>query len=126
MSGTNTVLAQIAAEAFGLPVEDIQVINADTEAAPYAGASGGSKITYTVGAAVERAARDARRQLLAIAASELEAAVEALELVDRAVRVRGMPDRSVTVAEIAKSSMQFGARCEPVFARGSTATIPRL
>ena len=125
MSGTNGALAQIASEALGLPVEDIQVMNADTEAAPFAGSSGGSKITYTVGAAVERAARDARRQLLAIAASQLEAAVEDLELVDRAVRVRGMPDRSVTVAEIAKSSMQFGARYEPVFGRGSTATIVR-
>jgi CO/xanthine dehydrogenase Mo-binding subunit len=125
MSGTNTVLAQIAAEAFGLPVEDIQVMNADTEAAPYAGASGGSKITYTVGAAVERAARDARRQLFTIAATELEAAVEDLEVVDRAVRVRGVPDRALAIADIAKSSMQFGAKYEPVFGRGSTATITR-
>jgi CO/xanthine dehydrogenase Mo-binding subunit len=125
MSGTNTALAQIGAEAFGLPVEDIQVMNADTEAAPFAGSSGGSKITYTVGAAVERAARDARRQLFAIAANQLEAAVEDLELVDRTVRVRGVPDRSIAVAEIAKSSMQFGAKYEPVFGRGSTATITR-
>lgn len=125
MSGTNTALAQIAAEAFGLPVEDIRVVNGDSDSAPYAGASGGSKITYTVGVAVERAAREARRQLLAIAADRLEAAVEDLEVVDRAVRVRGVPGRAVALAELAKASMQFGAKYEPVFGRGGSATVAR-
>src|SRR3990172_5709485 len=83
MSGTNTAFAQIASEGFELPAGLIRVVNADTEAAPYAGSSGGSKITYTVGAAVEKAARDARQQLFAIAARHLEAAVEDLELLDR-------------------------------------------
>jgi hypothetical protein len=125
LSGTNTAFAQIAADAFGVPVEDIRVVNGDSESAPYAGASGGSKITYTVGAAVERAAREARRQLLAIAADRLEAAAEDLELVDRAVRVRGMPDRAVPLADLAKACMQFGAKYEPVYGRGSSATITR-
>jgi CO/xanthine dehydrogenase Mo-binding subunit len=125
MSGTNTALAQIAAEAFGLPVDDIRVVNGDSDSAPYAGASGGSKITYTVGLAVERAAREARRQLLAIAADRLEAAVEDLEIVDRTVRVRGVPGRAVALAELAKASMQFGAKYEPVFGRGGSATVAR-
>jgi CO/xanthine dehydrogenase Mo-binding subunit len=125
MSGTNTALAQITAEAFGLPVEDVRVVNGDSETAPYAGASGGSKITYTVGVAVERAARDARRQLLAIAADKLEASVEDLEIVDRAVGVRGVPDRRLPLAELAKASMQFGAKYEPVLGRGASATVAR-
>jgi CO/xanthine dehydrogenase Mo-binding subunit len=125
MSGTNTAFAQIAAEAFGLPVEDIQVVNGDTDSAPYAGASGGSKITYTVGLAVERAARDARRQLLAVAADRLEAAVEDLEIVDRAVRVRGVPNRAVPLGDLAKATMQFGAKYEPVYGRGGSATVAR-
>ena len=125
MSGTNTAFAQIAAESFGVPVEDIRVVNGDSDSAPYAGASGGSKITYTVGLAVERAAREAKRQLLAIAADRLEAAVEDLEIVDRAVRVRGVPGRAVAVAELAKASMQFGAKYEPVYGRGASATVAR-
>jgi CO/xanthine dehydrogenase Mo-binding subunit len=125
MSGTNTALAQIAAEAFGLPVEDVHVVSGDSDSAPYAGASGGSKITYTVGLAVERAARDARRQLLLIAADVLEAAVDDLEIVDRAVRVRGVPGRAVSLADLAKASMQFGAKYEPVFGRGGSATVAR-
>jgi CO/xanthine dehydrogenase Mo-binding subunit len=125
MSGTNTTLAQIAAEAFGLPLEDVKVINTDTETAPYAGSSGGSKITYTVGAAVEAAAREARQQVLRIAAAELEAAVEDLEIVDRAVRVRGVPDRAVTIEAVARACMEFGAKYEPVLGRGATATTRR-
>ena len=125
MSGTNTAFAQIAAEAFGVPVEDIHVVNGDSDAAPYAGASGGSKITYTVGLAVERAAREARRQLLAIAADRLEASVDDLEIVDRAVRVRGVPARAVAIADLAKASMQFGAKYEPVYGRGGSATVAR-
>jgi CO/xanthine dehydrogenase Mo-binding subunit len=125
MSGTNTALAQIAAEAFGVAPGAVHVVNADTESAPYAGASGGSKITYTVGLAVERAARDARRQVLAIAADRLEAAVDDLEVVDGAVRVRGVPSRAVPLADVAKASMQFGARYEPVAGRGASATVAR-
>lgn len=125
MSGTNTAFAQITAEAFGLPVEDVRVVSGDSDSAPYAGASGGSKITYTVGLAVERAAREARRQLLLIAADRLEAAFDDLEIVDRAVRVRGVPGRAVSLAELAKASMQFGAKYEPVFGHGGSATVVR-
>ena len=125
MSGAATGLAQIAAEAAGLPLEDVAVVCADTESAPFAGSSGGSKITYTVGLAVERAARDARRQILAIAADRLEAATEDLEIIGRGVRVRGVPDRAVTLAQIAKSSMEFGAKYEPVLGRGSSAITAR-
>ena len=125
MSGTNTGFAQIAAESFGVPAEDVRVVNGDSDTAPYAGASGGSKITYTVGLAVERAARDARRQLLLIAADKLEAAPDDLEIVDRAVRVRGFPTRTVTLADLAKAAMQFGSKYEPIFGRGASATTAR-
>ena len=45
---------------------------------PVRGQTGGSKITYTVGAAVQNAAEDAKEQVLAIAGQELEAAIEDL------------------------------------------------
>jgi CO/xanthine dehydrogenase Mo-binding subunit len=125
LSGTNTVLGQIAAESFGLGLDDVKVVNGDSDGAPYAGASGGSKITYTVGAAVERAARDARRQLLGIAAAELEAAIEDLEIVDRSVRVRGVPARAIPIARLAKLCMQFGAKYAPVLGHGQSATVAR-
>jgi CO/xanthine dehydrogenase Mo-binding subunit len=125
LSGTNTGLTQIAAEAFGAALEQVQVVNADTESAPYAGATGGSKITYTVGAAVKAAAEDARRQVLAIAASHLEASVDDLELVDGHVRVRGVPDRAIAIAKLARMAMEFGGKYEPIFGRGASATTAR-
>lgn len=125
ISGTNTGLAQLAAEAFGVPVARVQVVSADTATAPHAGASGGSKITYTVGAAVYRAAADARRQALAIAAAHLEAAVDDLELVDGAVRVRGVPDRSLTLERIAELSTAWQGRHAPVLGRGESAISAR-
>ena len=125
MSGVNTGFAQIAAEAFGVAPGDVRIVTGDSDTAPYAGASGGSKITYTVGLAVERAARDARRQLLLIAADKLEAAPDDLEIVDRTVRVRGFPARTVGLGELAKAAMQFGTKYEPVFGRGASATTAR-
>jgi CO/xanthine dehydrogenase Mo-binding subunit len=125
ISGTNTGLVQIAAEVFGASPEQVAVVNADTEAAPYAGASGGSKITYTVGAAVKGAAEDARRQVLAIAAAHLEAAEQDLEIVDGHVRVRGVPDRAVSIAKLARLATEFGGKYEPIFGRGASATTAR-
>ena len=121
LSGTDTGFKLIAAEAFGVPAEQVEIVHGDTDTAPYAGGSGGSKITYTVGAAVQRAAADARQQLLAIASQHLEASVDDLELVDGAVRVRGVPDRQVAVSELAAASMSFGGKYEPVYGRGSSA-----
>jgi xanthine dehydrogenase YagR molybdenum-binding subunit len=66
-------MAQIAAETLGVPAERVRVVGADSDQAPYAGMSAGSKTIYTVGAAVRLAAEDARRQILSIAAKELEA-----------------------------------------------------
>src|SRR5579859_309309 len=64
ISGTKTGFSLLAADAFGIKADSVHVVTADTDAAPFAGASGGSKITYTVGAAVYKAAQEARRQVL--------------------------------------------------------------
>jgi len=121
LTGTNTTFAQVAAETFGMAAEEISVTTADTDAAPYAGGTGGSKITYTLGPAVQKAAEDARRQILDIAAQHLEAAVEDLEIADGMVRVKGVPSSGVSLRQIAAMSMSFGQKYEPVFGRGSTA-----
>src|SRR5579864_331945 len=122
MTGVNTSFAIIAAEAFGLDdLSQVRVTTVDTDGAPYAGVSGGSKVTYSGGPAVLRAAEDARNQVLRIAASELEASVEDLEIVQGHVQVRGVPGKSKTLAEIHALSGSFAARYEPVYGRGQSA-----
>ncbi|HWV24141.1 MAG TPA: xanthine dehydrogenase family protein molybdopterin-binding subunit [Thermomicrobiales bacterium] len=108
LNGTNTTFAQIAAEQLGTGVEDVRVQTVDTDGAPFAGGTGGSKITYTVGPAVKRAVDDAVEQIKQIAADRLEAAPEDLELADGVVRVKGVPDASVSLKEIARLSMSTG------------------
>lgn len=120
LSGTNTTFAQIAGEAFGMSGSDVQVTTASTAAAPYAGGTGGSKITYTVGPAVQKAAEEARRQILDIASHHLEAAVEDLEIEDGLVKVKGVPNASVSLKEIAAISMSASNNHEPVFGTGSS------
>ncbi len=102
ISGTATGLAQIAAEMLGLPVSRVRLVGADSDSAPYAGMSGGSKIIYSVGSAVVKAAEDARRQLLALAARRLEASEADLEITGGVVGVRGVPARTIAVADLVK------------------------
>src|SRR6476469_9259350 len=121
ISGVNTGFQKIAAEILGLNEEDVVVTGADTSAAPYAGASGGSKVTYTVGAAVMKAAQEARAQVLQIAAQHLEANADDLEIVEGKVQVKGVPSAGVSLKEIANMSMSFAGKYEPVYGRGQTA-----
>ena len=123
MSGVDTGFAAIAAATFGLSPDKVRVVSADTATGPYAGASGGSKVTYTVGKAVLNAAEAARHKLLTAASEELEIAPDDLEVVDGVVRAVGAPDRSITVEEIARKTLRFGGRHEPIEGHGGSAQI---
>lgn len=118
ITGTNTGLAILAAEAFGLDPEAVRVVGGDTNSVPYAGASGGSKIIYTVGPAVLAAATEARDQTLALAGEMLEADVADLEIKDGQVQVKGAPDKALPLGKIAARTMRFGGRYAPVFGHG--------
>jgi CO/xanthine dehydrogenase Mo-binding subunit len=120
ISGTATTMGLIVSEILGVDPAKVKVITVDSSQAPYAGFAGGSKITYTVGNAARLAAEDARRQILSIAASHLEARVEDLEIAGGEVRVKGTPAAKLSLAEIAQMSMRFGAKYPPVFGVGST------
>ncbi len=121
ISGTKTGFALLAAEAFGNSADSVNVMTADTNTAPFAGASGGSKITYTVGAAVVKATVEAKRQVLEMAADHLEAAPEDLIILDGNVQVRGVPDRGISLQQIAALTTAFGGKYEPIFGSGRAA-----
>jgi CO/xanthine dehydrogenase Mo-binding subunit len=121
ISGTNTGLAMIAAETLGVPLDRVRIETGTTDNAPYAGMAGGSKITYTVGPAVQHAVAQVREQLLDIAAEELEAAAEDLELVDGRVQVKGVPGRGRAIGDLALQGARFGGKYPPVAAQGRAA-----
>lgn len=66
--GSDTAMAQFAAEALGIPVERVTVVHPDTDVTPYDMATLGSRSTYHMGHAVKNAAEDARDKLMALAA----------------------------------------------------------
>jgi CO/xanthine dehydrogenase Mo-binding subunit len=125
MSGIENAFVAIAAETFGLAEDSVRVATGDTSSAPYGGVAGGSKITYTYGRAVERAAAEARERLLDVAAAELEIAPEDLELVDGEVRPIGAPGRAVKLADLAGKTYVFGSPHRPIEGYGSTAQVSR-
>ncbi len=118
MTGVETTFAAIAAEAFGVSTDRVRVVYADTSTAPFAGMSGGSKITYTVGRAVEMAAREARERLLDVAAEELEIAPEDLEITDGAVQPAGVPAKALPLEDLASKVLAFGSPYPPVEGHG--------
>lgn len=118
ISGVSTSLKMIAAEILGLEADKVTIVLLDTDAAPYAGGSGGSKTLYTVGAAVQKAAEDAAEQIKKIAATELEAAPADIELKGGKAFVKGLPSRSVDFVKIAKRSF---SRTTPVLGNGASA-----
>jgi CO/xanthine dehydrogenase Mo-binding subunit len=121
LTGTNTSFAMNTAEAFGLDsLSQVRVTTANTDHAGYAGGTGGSKITYTVGPAVMRAAEDARNQVLRIAAADLEVGLGDLEISNGRVSVKGVPAKSRSLKEIFSMSAAFGVKYAPVQGHGQT------
>ncbi len=121
LTGTDSALALIAAEGLGIAPALVHVAHDNTDTVPYSGSTGGSKTTYTMGPAVLAAVRDARQQILAIAAEMLEAAVDDLDIEGDRVIVRGVPDKHVSLQKIGQASTDFGSRYEPVYGRGRSA-----
>jgi xanthine dehydrogenase YagR molybdenum-binding subunit len=99
-TGTRTGLAQVAAEELGLPLERIAFHLGDTGTGPYAPVSSGSATQATMGPAIRVAARQVREELLKIAATVLEAAIEDLSVREGRVFVAGQPGEGTPVEKI--------------------------
>jgi carbon-monoxide dehydrogenase large subunit len=99
--GHETTFAQILAEELGLPVENIEVEHGDTDTAPYGLGTYASRSTPTAGAATAMAARKIRDKAAKLAAHLLEANEADIEWRDYKFSVKGSPERSKTMAEVA-------------------------
>jgi aerobic carbon-monoxide dehydrogenase large subunit len=99
--GHETTFAQIVAEELGLAVENIEVEHGDTDTAPYGLGTYASRSTPTAGAATAVAARKIREKASHLAAHLLECSVDDLEWKDYQFQVKGAPERSKTMTELA-------------------------
>jgi aerobic carbon-monoxide dehydrogenase large subunit len=99
--GTHTMLAQLAAETFGVAPDRVQVIAGDTAASPLGHGAYASRQAVTAGSSLHIASKLVADKAKAVASSMLEVAVDDLELADGDVRVRGVPGMKKSLGEIA-------------------------
>ena len=122
ISGSDTSLAQIAAEALGLRLDQVVVAARNTDMAPFTGPSGGSRIVYSQGRAVQNAAEDAKAKLLELAADRLGVPADALECAGGAVYVQDNPPQSMDLGQLAR--MSLSSRGGPIIGTASLSSLP--
>ena len=122
ISGSDTSLAQIAAETLGVRLDQVIVAKRDTDMAPFTGPSGGSRIVYSQGKAVQMAAEDARDRLIGLAAGRFGVLPEALTCQGGSVYVQDNPPQSLTISQLAAASLT--SRGGPIIGLASLSTMP--
>ena len=110
--GHETVMAQICADSLSVPMEDVTVYHGSTDYLPASIGTFGSRASVMAGSAIHMSCQTLRARILALAASYLDTAPEALELRHGTVVVSDDPDssRQLTlqqVAALAESQRQF-------------------
>src|SRR5204863_1187200 len=99
--GHDTTFAQIAADRLGIDPQNVDVIHGDTDQGPWGWGTYGSRALAVGGEAVARAAERVQDKAKRICAAMLEAAPEDIELVNGQFQVRGSPDKSMGMVDIA-------------------------
>ena len=99
--GHETTWSQIAADSLGLAFEDITVLHGDTAVAPLGMNTYGSRSAAVAGVALHHACERLVEKAKGIAAHLLEVAPEDLEFEGGAFSVKGAPDKSKTIQEVA-------------------------
>lgn len=102
-TGADTVLAQIAAEELGVPVDRIIMYSSDTDFTPFDPGAYASSTTYISGGAVKKAAVQVKQQILEVASRLLEDNIENLRC--EAGRVISVSGQSVSYEEICLSAL---------------------
>ncbi len=99
--GIETTLAQVVADTMGVDIDSIRVVYGDTDVVPYGlGPFSSRGATYVV-SAVHEATKLLKEKVLLIAGNLLEVDAVDLEIVAGSVRVKGSPEKALSLKEIA-------------------------
>ena len=99
--GEETTFAQIVADEFGVPIENVEIVAGDTEATPQGWGTYGSRTTAVGGGALKIAAVRVKEKIRKLAAHLLEVSDEDLEWKDGGFQVKGSPGQKKTFADLA-------------------------
>ena len=111
--GSNTVIAQIAADALGLPLAVIDLVSADTSLTPDCGKTSASRQTFVTGTAALKAGRALRAEILRFANAGASAS---LTLSGAALTVRdGANTRTLALDHLPTDDLGYVLRAEESF-----------
>jgi len=103
--GRDATYCQLVSEVLGVPYESVRIPLPDTDITPYSLGPWGSRVTYSGGIAVVRAAEEAKRLLLQEASEMLEVNPEDLVIRGGKVFVKGVAGARTTVADVARHAL---------------------
>lgn len=106
--GSDTVLCMIAAEELGITLEDVDIKRVDTAYTPVDPGSYGSRVTILAGQATQKAARQAKKQLLEAAAKTWQVEPEDVEIRQGKVFVASDPEKSMPFGRLARIACYSG------------------
>ncbi len=109
-TGAKTTMAIIAAEALGIPLNQLQLTNGDTDVTPYSVGESGSRTTAFTGPAVIAAAEDVRRQIFNLAAGQLKVKAEELDLREGQVFVKADPAQKIPLERAVRNAGELIGR----------------
>jgi CO/xanthine dehydrogenase Mo-binding subunit len=116
-TGSDTILAQFAAEVLETTVDNFIVYAADTDVSPYDPGSYASSTTYVTGMAVVRAAQDLKAKIIAKGAKLLEVLPEQIEFDGTVIKILDS-DKTLTLKKLAETIL-VGPGHEQLIGTGS-------
>jgi CO/xanthine dehydrogenase Mo-binding subunit len=103
--GQFTLASQVAADYFGVDIENVLVVPQDTHSAPPHFGPGGSRLGVAITGAILGACERLREKLTRVAAVLLQTQPENVELRDGRLAIRGAPEASMSVADVAATML---------------------
>jgi carbon-monoxide dehydrogenase large subunit len=100
--GAESVIAQVAASSFGVPIEKVRVVMGDTDNTPYGGGTWASRAAGIGGEAAWQAGKALRANVLALAGAMLQAKPEELDVANGVIVDKGTKTERLTLAELAR------------------------
>ena len=120
--GHYTSFAQVVADQVGVAVSDVHVVTGDTDLFYWGAGTFASRGAVVVGNAMHAAAAKVRAKILKLAGEKLEVAQEDLELIEGRVRVKGVPQTSISLGELAAEANPMRGGVKPGTEPGLEAT----
>jgi CO/xanthine dehydrogenase Mo-binding subunit len=123
--GADTAYSQIAAEAVGLPLDDVTLISSDSELCPMNYSNFLSGGLFVGGGAVYNAAMDLREKILKVASEAMKVKSEEIELKDRAAFLKSNPKRAYSFTDLMRFQIQKHLG-DPLIGYGYKKAVPEI